>query len=131
MNKKPAIIDPRIIGAGRPKQMQLTPELIKKGENMNCMNEIPKLDERGKPIEGEVIRCNSPIFVDAYNLKYISPILSPAGINTVGNIMIGKLCVACGKLFSPDEWMKEKDAHDKAVKDTVLDKKGGDKRADP
>jgi hypothetical protein len=127
-NKKPQNINPNLIG--HQGQAVLNPDVLKKAEDMLCMNEIPKLDKDKKPIAGEFTQCNGEIFVDAYRLKYVSPILSPVGRNTVGNLMVGKLCIVCGKIFNPDEWMKQREAHTKAVKETVLEK-GGDKRADP
>lgn len=108
-------------GATGPQMVQIDPNIVKKGEDMKCLNQIPKLDEKtGRPIEGEFFQCNGEIFVDAYRLKYVSPIVSPTGQQTVGNIMIGKLCVACGKIFSPDEWLKAR--NDKAT----ANEKGGD-----
>lgn len=92
------------------KPVKIDPKIVKDAEDMKCMNMIPKINERGVPIEGEFFRCNGEIFVDAYRLKYVSPIMSPIGQQTVGNLMIGKICVACGKVFSPDEWLKERNA---------------------
>ena len=114
-NGKPPIIKPN---QGAP-QMVLDPKILKDAIDMKCIKLLPKMDEKtGRPLEsGEVFECAGEIFVDAYRLKYVSPIMSPVGKQTVGNIMIGKLCVACGKLFSPDEWMKDKDAKEKAAEE--------------
>lgn len=121
---------PKIISNKGAPGMVLDPKIIKDAEDMKCIHLIPKMDEKtGRPLEsGEVFECKGEIFVDAYRLKYVSPIMSPVGRQTVGNIMVGKLCVACGKIFSPDEWMKDKSAKEKATEELT---KGGDKHADP
>ena len=87
--------------------MQISPEAIKSAEDIRCINQIP-LIIGGKVVEKKTTRCNGHIFVDAYSLKYISPILSPVGGETIGNLLIGKMCTNCGKVFNPDKWMKTK-----------------------
>lgn len=101
---------------GGPAMTPIDPKIIKNGEDMMCMNEIPH------PETKEMVICGSPIFVDAYRLKYVSPIMSPTGQQTIGNMMIGKLCVACGKVFNPDEWLA---ARNKDADDGVKDKRDG------
>jgi hypothetical protein len=106
--------------------VNIDPEIIKKGEDMLCQNEIPDPE---KP--GEFFTCGGPVFVDAYRLKYVSPIMTPTGQQTVGNVMIGKICVACGKVFSPDEWLAKRQ---KNVDEGVQDKRDGgllDEKGDP
>lgn len=116
--------DPRIVGGQqKPQQMHITKKMVENAEDINCINQIPKTDSFGKIVDGEFILCNGEVFVDAYKLKYVSPIMSPVGKPTIGNLMIGKLCIVCGKLFNPDEWLKQKSAHEKAVEGTTLDKK--------
>lgn len=97
--------------------IKIDPNIIKQGEDMLCMNEIPNPE---KP--GEFFTCGGPVFVDAYRLKYVSPIMSPTGQQTVGNVMIGKMCAACGKIFNPDEWLKNRN---KNVEEGVQDKRDG------
>jgi len=120
------------MGAGQPpgqpmgpaiQQMQLSPEAIQSAEDMYCQGQMP-LIENGKIVPNKTVSCNGQIFVEAHRLKYISRILSPAGKETVANILIGKMCTTCGKIFSPDEWMKQKSLKEKAVKGTILDKEG-------
>jgi len=104
MNQK---FDPKTINPGGPQGMiNIDPKVVKDGKDMLCINQLPALDERGQPIPDQFITCNGEIFVDAYRLKYISPILSPTGTNTVGNLMVGKICIVCGKLFNPQEWVE-------------------------
>jgi hypothetical protein len=92
-------------------------ELAKKGEDMKCMNQIPMIDQKtGKVIEGKTITCNGIYFVEATSLKYISPIISPTGQNTVVNLVVGKMCVRCGHIFNPDEWLKNREEKSKGKK---------------
>lgn len=83
-------------------QLQFSKEAINSAIPMTCMHEIPI---EGK--EGEFMQCGGEVFVEAAKLRYISPIMSPAGKQTVATLNIGKLCVACGKIFQPDEWLKQ------------------------
>lgn len=92
-----------------PQQPILDPKLLNDAEDMKCINQIPMLDENRQPIPDKFITCNGEIFVDAMKLKYINPILSPIGKQTVGAMMIGKICIVCGKIFNPDEWMKQRE----------------------
>ena len=100
-------------------QMQFSPEAIKSAKEMTCINEIPL---EGK--KGQFIQCGGQIFVEASRLKYISKIMSPMGKETIATVAIGKLCIACGKIFNPDEWMKLELEREKATKGTILDKDG-------
>lgn len=103
----------------QPQQMQFSREAIESAEEMRCLNEIPIPKK-----EGEFMQCGGEIFVEATRLRYINPIMSPTGQQTVATVNIGKLCVACGKIFSPDQWLKQKQEMEKAVKGTILDKDG-------
>ena len=132
MDKRQQFNQNRPMGAGQPpgqpmgppiQQMQLSQEAIKSAEDMYCMGRMPLVVE-GEIIQNQTVPCDGKIFVEAHRLKYISRILSPAGKETVANILIGKMCTTCGKIFSPDEWMKEKTKMAKAVKGTILDKEG-------
>lgn len=107
--------------------MGIDVDLIKKhGEKMLCMGKIPLFDkETGKPIDGKFQRCNGEFFVNAHKLMYLSPIVSPAGTQTITNLIMGKMCAKCGRLFNPDEWVAERIKEKETVKGTVLDKKGG------
>jgi hypothetical protein len=105
--------------SGIQPQMQFSPEAIKSAKEMKCINEIPLQD---KP--GEFMPCGGEIFVEATRLKYISKIMSPVGKETIATINIGKLCIACGKIFNPDQWMKLQLEIEKATKGTILDKDG-------
>ena len=67
--------------------------------------------------------CGGEIFVEATRLRYISPIMSPTGQQTIATVNIGKLCVACGKIFSPDEWLKTH-SKDEETKSKLVDKDG-------
>ena len=98
-------------------QMQFSAEAIKSAKEIKCINEIP-IDS--KP--GEFMQCGGELFVEALRLKYISKIMSPVGKETVANMNIGKLCIACGKIFNPDEWMKLQIEIEQATKGTILDK---------
>ena len=93
-----------------PPMMQFSKEALKSAIDMKCMNEIP-IPEK----DGEFMQCGGEIFVEALRQKYISPIMSPTGQQTVAAINIGKLCVACGRVFNPDEWLKLHQAQEKAV----------------
>lgn len=104
-------------------QLQLSQEAIQSAEDMFCQGRMPLVVE-GEIIQNQTVPCEGKIFVEAHRLKYISRILSPAGKETVANILIGKMCTTCGKIFSPDEWMKEKTTKEKAIKGTILDKEG-------
>ncbi len=108
---------PQGMGMGGTPQMQFSPDALKSAKEMTCMNEIP-INE--KP--GEFMQCGGEIFVEATRLRYISKIMSPVGKETVATINIGKLCVACGKIFSPDEWLKHESDMEKALAGTALDK---------
>lgn len=103
----------------QPQQMQFSREAIESAEPMVCMNEIP-MDK--KP--GEFMQCGGEIFVEATRLRYINPIMSPTGQQTIATVNIGKLCIACGKIFQPDAWLKQKQEIEKATKGTILDKNG-------
>ena len=105
--------------SGIQPQMQFSPEAIKSAKEMKCINEIPL---QGKP--GEFMACGGEIFVEATRLRYISKIMSPVGKETIATVNIGKLCIACGKIFNPDEWMKLQLEMEKATKGTILDKDG-------
>ena len=105
--------------SGIQPQMQFSPEAIKSAKEMKCINEIPL---QGKP--GEFMSCGGEIFVEATRLRYISKIMSPVGKETIATVNIGKLCIACGKIFNPDEWMKLQSEIKKATKGTILDKNG-------
>ena len=83
------------------------------------------MNEIVHPETKELTQCGNPIFVDAYRLKYVSPIISPTGQQTIGNLLIGKMCVACLRVFNPDEWLKAKQERDKILEGTVLEKKKG------
>jgi hypothetical protein len=83
-------------------QMQFSKEAIESAKPMTCLNEIPIPDK-----SGEFMRCGGEIFVEAAKLRYINPIMSPTGKQTVATLNIGKLCVACGKIFKPNEWLKQ------------------------
>jgi len=48
--------------------------------------------------------------------------MSPIGKETVASINICKLCVACGRIFNPDEWLKQNQEMEKGLKGTTLDK---------
>ena len=107
-------------------QPVISPEAIKSAVDMRCMNEIP-ID--AKP--GEFMQCGGEIFVEANQLKYISPIMSPTGQKTVATLMVGKLCIVCGKIFDPEKWEKQYNELEKkkteqsiATKGTILDKDG-------
>lgn len=122
----------RPMGKGQPpgqpmgpaiQQMHLSQEAIQSAEDMQCQGQVPLIVD-GEIVPDKTIPCNGNIFVEAHRLKYISRILSPAGKETVANILIGKMCTTCGKIFSPDEWMKQKTLKEKAVKGTILDKGG-------
>jgi hypothetical protein len=93
-----------------PKQqnVNIPIETIKKGEDMKCIGQIPVIED-GKIKEGEFKICNCNIFIEAANLKYISPIISPTGQQTIATLLIGKMCVQCGKIFNPDEWLKNRE----------------------
>jgi len=132
MNKRNQFSPNRPMGAGQPpgqpmgppiQQMQLSQEAIQSAEDMHCQGQMPLVVD-GEIVQGKTIPCDGKIFVEAHRLKYISKILSPAGKETVANILIGKMCTTCGKIFSPDEWMKQKSLRNKAVKGTILDKGG-------
>lgn len=105
-------------GNNAPPQMNFSKEALNSALEMKCMNVI-KFDD-----SDEVRNCNGEIFVEATRLKYISPIMSPTGQQTIATINIGKLCVACGKIFNPDEWLKRHLEKEKATKGTILDKDG-------
>ena len=100
-------------------QMQFSREALNSAEPMVCMNEIPI---NKKP--GEFMQCGGEIFVEATRLRYINPIMSPTGQQTVATVNIGKMCVACGRLFNPDQWLKQKQEIEKATKGTILGKDG-------
>jgi len=125
MNQK---FDPKLLSnqGTQPGQIVITKEIIEQAEDITCINQLPKLDTRGKIIDGEFILCNGQVFTDAFRLKYVSPILSPTGKQTIGNLFIGKICLVCGKIFNPDEWVKQRDEHVKATKNTILDKENKD-----
>lgn len=101
-----------------PPQMNFSKEAIESAIEMKCMN-VLKFDD-----SDETKNCNGEIFVEATRLRYINPIMSPTGQQTVATVNIGKLCVACGKIFSPDEWLKQHQQQEQAVKGTILDKDG-------
>ena len=101
-----------------PPQMQFSKEAIQSAIEMKCLNEIPVPDK-----EGEFMQCGGEIFVEAARLKYISPIMSPTGQQTIATVNIGKLCVACGKIFNPDEWLKTYNK-DEETKSKLVDKDG-------
>lgn len=103
----------------QPQQMQFSREAIESAEPMVCMNEIPVPDKNG-----EFMQCGGEIFVEATRLRYINPIMSPTGQQTVATVNIGKMCVACGRLFNPDQWLKQKQEIEKATKGTILGKDG-------
>ncbi|HUT81481.1 MAG TPA: hypothetical protein VMZ29_09800 [Candidatus Bathyarchaeia archaeon] len=112
-------------------QPVISPEAIKSSVDMLCMNEIQAIGEDGQPKPGEFMQCGGEIFVEAHRLKYISPIMSPTGQKTVATLMVGKLCIICGKIFIPEEWQKQHDELEKketeqsiATKGTILDKDG-------
>lgn len=110
-------LHPQMPGAGS--QMNFSPEALKSAKPMTCINEIP-ID--GRP--GEFRQCGGEIFVEATRLRYISRIMSPVGQETVATINIGKMCIACGKVFSPDQWLKQVHEREKVTKGTILDKDG-------
>jgi len=112
---------PMLKGAPQPmpQQMQFSREAIESAEEMRCMNEIPVPNK-----EGEFMQCGGEIFVEATRLRYINPIMSPTGQQTIATVNIGKLCIACGKIFQPDAWLKNKTETEKATKGTILDKEG-------
>ena len=118
MNQKGNIPGYPDMPQNRP-QMTFSKEAIQSAEEMKCINEIP-IEGKG----GEFRVCNGEIFVEATRLKYISKIMSPTGQQTVATLNIGKLCVACGKIFNPDQWMKLQLEMEKATKGTILDKNG-------
>jgi hypothetical protein len=119
MNQK-NIADAAAHAAQRMPQGQLDPKILKDAEDMKCMNDIPVIDPKTMlPVPNQTTKCDGEVFVDAMKLKYINPILSPVGQQTVGAMMIGKICVKCGKIFNPDEWLKEKEIRNNL--------KGGDK----
>jgi hypothetical protein len=109
---------PGMPGMGQP-QMQFSPEALKSAKEMKCLNEIP-IDK--KP--GEFMQCGGEIFVEATRLRYISKIMSPIGRQTIATVNIGKLCVACGRIFNPDEWLKQNQEMEKGLEGTILDKDG-------
>lgn len=110
---------PKIPGKNTgPPQMNFSKEAIESSEEMRCMNVI-KFDD-----SDQTRSCNGEIFVEANRLRYISPIMSPTGQQTIATVNIGKMCVACGKVFNPDEWLKKHQQEEKAVKGTILDPKG-------
>lgn len=113
----PAGIPTGGVGPGGQPLMQFSPEALKSAKEMRCMNEIP-INE--KP--GEFMQCGGELFVEATRLRYISKIMSPMGKETVATVNIGKLCIACGKIFSPDEWLKNEAEMEKGLEGTVLDK---------
>ena len=93
----------------------------KNGEDMKCTGQVP-LFESGVIVPDQFIACEGEIFVDAYRQKYVSPILSTTGQQTIAALMIGKICVACGKVFSPDEWLAKRN---KNVEEGIQDKRDG------
>jgi hypothetical protein len=105
------------MGPGGQPLMQFSPEALKSATEMKCLNEIP-IDD--KP--GEFMQCGGEIFVEATRLRHISKIMSPAGRETIATVNIGKLCVACGRIFNPDEWLKQNQEMEKGLEGTVLDK---------
>jgi hypothetical protein len=50
--------------------------------------------------------CQHLFFIDVSKLKYISPLQSPTGKDTVAAIIVGKVCQNCGELFNPDQWKR-------------------------
>ena len=117
MNKKMSL--PKGMPQPQQQQMQFSREAIESAEEMRCMNEIPVPNKNG-----EFMQCGGEIFVEAARLKYINPIMSPTGQQTVATVNIGKMCVACGRIFNPDQWLKQKQETEKATKGTILDKDG-------
>jgi hypothetical protein len=101
-----------------PGQLNFSKEAINSAVEMKCLNEIKFNDSNKTQI------CNGVLFVEAARLKYISPIMSPTGQQTVATINIGKLCITCGKVFQPDEWLKKHHEEKEATKGTILDKDG-------
>ena len=98
--------------------MALSKDAIASAIEMKCMNEIP-VD--AKP--GEFMQCGGEIFVEASRLRYISKIMSPTGQQTIATVPIGKLCIACGRIFNPDEWLKTHN-EDEKTKSKLVDKDG-------
>jgi hypothetical protein len=105
-------------GNNNAPQMNFSREAIESATDMKCSNVIKFNDS------DETRVCNGELFVEAARLKYISPIMSPTGQQTVATVNIGKMCVACGKIFNPDEWLKKHQQEEKAIKGTILDSKG-------
>ena len=108
---------PMSMNPGIP-QMQFSKDALESAIEMKCINEIP-LDK--KP--GEFMQCGGEIFVEAARLRYISKIMSHTGQQTIATLAIGKLCVACGKIFNPDEWLKQ-NAENEKTKSKLVDKDG-------
>ena len=109
----------------------ISPEAVKSAIDMRCMNEIQAIGEDGQPKPGEFMQCGGEIFVEANRLKFISPIMSPTGQKTVATLIVGKLCIVCGRIFNPEEWEKQHNELEKkktekpiATKGKILDKDG-------
>ena len=119
MAKPPPKLPPELRGGNTsapPMQMKFTKEAIESAIDMRCSNES-KFDD-----SDEIKICGGEIFVEAARLKYINPIMSPTGQQTVATVNIGKLCITCGKIFSPDQWLKKHNEEEKATKGTILEK---------
>ena len=119
--KPPPKMPPELIPKGGntgapPMQMNFTQEAINSAIDMTCQNELKFNDKDETQI------CNGEIFIEAARLKYINPIMSPTGQQTVATVNIGKMCVKCGAVFSPDQWLKKHNEEQKATKGTVLEK---------
>jgi hypothetical protein len=55
--------------------------------------------------------CQSEFFVDITKLKYISPLQSPTGKDTIAAVVIGKVCNKCGEIFNPEIWKRQRQAN--------------------
>jgi hypothetical protein len=65
--------------------------------------------------------CQHELFLDVTKLKYISPLQSPTGKDTVAAVIVGKICQNCGELFNPDKWKRIRE---------IVGKKGADDHKD-
>jgi hypothetical protein len=114
MAKAPPIVPSNMVS---PK-VNFSKEAINSAIEMKCLNKI-KYDDTDK-----TKTCDGVVFVEAARLKYISPIMSPTGQQTIATINVGKLCITCGAIFNPDQWLKKHSEEENAVKGTILDKNG-------
>lgn len=71
--------------------------------------------------------CGNEFFIDVSKLKYINPIQSPTGKDTVAAVVVGKVCNKCGELFNPDRWKRMRDVD---MNSKFIDNKKADEKVD-